>query len=124
MCVIPLGPCPFCPRPTCLVPLSCNALPVSGTLLITGGGRGIGAATARLAAQRGYAVCLGYRANRAAAEAVSKQIVDAGGRALAVAADVSVEADVLRLFEQCTASLGAPVALVNNAGVLETQQRL
>jgi NAD(P)-dependent dehydrogenase (short-subunit alcohol dehydrogenase family) len=107
-----------------LVSFLCNALPMSGTLVITGGGRGIGAATARLAAQRGYAVCLSYRQQRAAAEAVAGEIEAAGGRALAIAADVAVEADVAALFERCAASLGQPTALVNNAGVLETQMRL
>ncbi|MEY4549285.1 MAG: hypothetical protein RL685_5480 [Pseudomonadota bacterium] len=92
--------------------------------MITGGGRGIGAATARLAAQRGYAVCLCYRQQRAAAEAVAREIEEAGGRALALAADVALEADVAALFERCEAALGQPTALVNNAGVLETQLRL
>jgi NAD(P)-dependent dehydrogenase (short-subunit alcohol dehydrogenase family) len=93
-------------------------------LVISGGGRGIGAATARLAAQRGYAVCLAYRANRVAAERLAAEIEAEGGRALAVAADVAVEADVLRLFASCEAAFGRPVGLVNNAGVLETQARL
>lgn len=97
---------------------------MSGTLVITGGGRGIGAATARLAAQRGYAVCLCYRQQRAAAEAVAREIEVAGGRALALAADVALEADVTALFERCEAALGQPTALVNNAGVLEPQMRL
>ncbi|MEY2929622.1 MAG: hypothetical protein RL033_371 [Pseudomonadota bacterium] len=97
---------------------------MSGTLVVTGGGRGIGAATARLAAQRGYAVCLCYRQQRAAAEAVAREIEGAGGRALAFAADVALEADVAALFERCEAALGQPTALVNNAGVLETQLRL
>lgn len=97
---------------------------MSGTLVITGGGRGIGAATARLAAQRGYAVCLCYRQQRAAAERVVGEIEAAGGRALAFAADVALEADVAALFRRCEAALGQPTALVNNAGVLETQQRL
>jgi NAD(P)-dependent dehydrogenase (short-subunit alcohol dehydrogenase family) len=94
-----------------------------GALVITGASRGIGAATARLAAQRGYAVCLNYRSNRAAAEGLLREIEAAGGRALAVAADVSVEADVLRLFASCDFALGRLVGLVNNAGVLETQER-
>jgi NAD(P)-dependent dehydrogenase (short-subunit alcohol dehydrogenase family) len=97
---------------------------MKGPIVITGAGRGIGAATARLAAQQGHAVCVNYRENRAAAEAVVREIEVAGGRALAVAGDVSVPADVLRLFETCQAVLGPPVALVNNAGVLETQAPL
>jgi NAD(P)-dependent dehydrogenase (short-subunit alcohol dehydrogenase family) len=92
--------------------------------LVTGASRGIGAATARLAAERGYAVCVNYRANRQAAEAVVADIVARGGRAAAVQADVSSEADVLRLFETVDAQLGRLTALVNNAGVLERQTRV
>jgi NAD(P)-dependent dehydrogenase (short-subunit alcohol dehydrogenase family) len=93
-------------------------------LLVTGGSRGIGAATARLAAARGYAVCLSYRSNGAAAGAVVADIERAGGEALAVAADVASEADVLRLFETVDARLGRLTALVNNAGILERQTTL
>ena len=93
-------------------------------LLVTGGSRGIGAATARLAAARGYAVCLSYRSNAAAAGAVVANIERAGGEALAVAADVASEADVLRLFETVDARLGRLTALVNNAGILERQTTL
>lgn len=92
--------------------------------VITGAGRGIGAATARMAAARGYAVCVNYRRDRIAAERVVQDITAAGGRAIAVAADVSVEADAVRLFETCDRELGTPAALVNNAGVLETQMRV
>jgi NAD(P)-dependent dehydrogenase (short-subunit alcohol dehydrogenase family) len=93
-------------------------------VLITGGGRGIGAATARLAAARGYDVCVNFRTNRDAAGLVVQEIQATGSRAVAVAADVSVEADVVRLFETCTASFGRLDALVNNAGILETQMRV
>jgi NAD(P)-dependent dehydrogenase (short-subunit alcohol dehydrogenase family) len=93
-------------------------------LLITGGSRGIGAATARLAAQRGYDVCVNYRSNAGAADQVRREIEAAGPRAIAVAADVGVEADVLRLFDVCDRELGPLTALVNNAGILETQMRL
>jgi len=93
-------------------------------LLVTGGSRGIGAATAQLAAERGYAVCVNFRSNRAAAESVVAAITTAGGSALAVQADISQEADVLRLFETCDARLGPLTALVNNAGVLERQTRV
>ena len=93
-------------------------------LLITGSSRGIGAATARLAAARGYSVCLNYRENRAAAEEVAREVEHSGARAVAVQADVSVEADVVRLFETCDRELGVLSALVNNAGVLETQMRV
>jgi NAD(P)-dependent dehydrogenase (short-subunit alcohol dehydrogenase family) len=92
--------------------------------IVTGGGRGIGAATARLAAARGYAVCVNYRARRGEADAVAAAIVRDGGRAIAVAADVAVEADVVRLFDTCDRELGPLSALVNNAGVLETQMRV
>jgi NAD(P)-dependent dehydrogenase (short-subunit alcohol dehydrogenase family) len=97
---------------------------VSAVLLITGAGRGIGATTAALAAERGYAVCVNYRVSRAAAEAVVDRIRHAGGHAVAVQADISIEEEVVRLFETCTAALGPPVALVNNAGVLERQMRV
>ena len=93
-------------------------------LIVTGGGRGIGAATARLAAERGYAVCVNYLRNREAADAVVKSIEAAGGRAIAVAADVAKEADVTRLFETSDQALGPLAGLVNNAGILETQMRV
>jgi NAD(P)-dependent dehydrogenase (short-subunit alcohol dehydrogenase family) len=92
--------------------------------VITGGSRGIGAATARLAATRGFAVCVNYRERRDAAESVVREIANAGGRALAVQADVAVEGEVVRLFETCRSELGTPTALVNNAGILETQMRV
>ena len=91
---------------------------------MTGGGRGIGAATARLAVQAGYAVGIAYRQDRAAAEGIVADIAASGGQALAVQADVSAEADVTRLFAEVEARLGPLSALVNNAGVLERQARL
>jgi NAD(P)-dependent dehydrogenase (short-subunit alcohol dehydrogenase family) len=93
-------------------------------LLVTGGGRGIGAATARIAAARGYDVCVNYRTNKDAAGRVVADIRAAGRRALAVAADVSSEPDVLRMFEACDRELGRVDALVNNAAILEQQMRL
>ena len=93
-------------------------------LLVTGGSRGIGAATALLAAQRGYSVCVNYRQNREAAERVVETIEATGARAVAVAADVAVETDVVQLFETCAEALGSPVGLVNNAGILEKQMRV
>jgi NAD(P)-dependent dehydrogenase (short-subunit alcohol dehydrogenase family) len=93
-------------------------------LLVTGGSRGIGAATARLAAGRGWRVCINYRADHGAAESVVASITAAGGLAIAVAADISIESDVVRLFETCDRELGTLAALVNNAGILETQMRL
>jgi len=92
--------------------------------IITGASRGIGAATALLAAERGYAVCVNYLRNRAAADAVVRAIERSGGKAIAVAADVSVEADVLRLFESVDKELGPLTALVNNAGILDRQMRV
>jgi NAD(P)-dependent dehydrogenase (short-subunit alcohol dehydrogenase family) len=86
--------------------------------------RGIGAATARLAAARGYAVCVNYLSRRDAADAVVAEITGAGGRAVAIAGDVAKEADVARLFDGAQARLGAISALVNNAGILERQTRL
>jgi NAD(P)-dependent dehydrogenase (short-subunit alcohol dehydrogenase family) len=97
---------------------------MSKVILITGGGRGIGAATARLAAGQGYAVCVNYRQNRSTADAVVAAIERAGGRAIAVAADVSVEADVVKLFATVDRALGPVTALVNNAGILERQMRV
>lgn len=96
----------------------------SPIVLITGGSRGIGAATARLAAARGYTVAITYLERGSAAEAVVSEIKAAGGTAIALQADVSVEADVRRVFEQVDARLGTLTALVNNAGVLERQMRL
>jgi NAD(P)-dependent dehydrogenase (short-subunit alcohol dehydrogenase family) len=95
-----------------------------GVLIVTGGGRGIGAATARLAAKRGYAVCVNYLNDRASAEAVVQEIRDAEGRAIAVAGDVAVEKDVLNLFQESGRSLGPLTALVNNAGIVARRARL
>ena len=92
--------------------------------IVTGGGRGIGAATSRLAAERGYAVCVNFLRNREAADALVAQIRNGGGRALAVAGDVAREADVIRLFDAAQAEFGPVTALVNNAGILERQTRL
>jgi NAD(P)-dependent dehydrogenase (short-subunit alcohol dehydrogenase family) len=97
---------------------------MSKIVIITGAGRGIGAATAALAAERGYAVCVNYLRNRAAADAAVNAIERTGGKAIAVAADVSVEADVIRLFETVDRTWGPLTALVNNAGILERQMRV
>jgi NAD(P)-dependent dehydrogenase (short-subunit alcohol dehydrogenase family) len=93
-------------------------------LIVTGGSRGIGAATALLAAQRGYAVCVNYLHNREAADEVVRNIEQTGRHAIAVAADVASEPDVLRLFDTVDRELGRLTALVNNAGILEKQTRL
>jgi NAD(P)-dependent dehydrogenase (short-subunit alcohol dehydrogenase family) len=93
-------------------------------LLITGASRGIGAATAKLAARRGWAVAVNYHRQRDAAQAVVDAIRADGGRAVALAGDVANEADVLRLFADTEAALGPLSALVNNAGVLAPQMPL
>lgn len=93
-------------------------------LLVTGGGRGIGAATARLAAQRGYAVAINYAHNAQAAEALVADIRAQGGQAIALQADVADEAQVLRLFAAVDAQLGPLRALVNNAGVVDVPARV
>lgn len=93
-------------------------------IVITGASRGIGAATALLAARRGYSICVNYRANRAAADDVLHATRQAGAHAIAVQADVAVEADVVRLFTTIDAELGPVTALVNNAGILERQARV
>ncbi len=93
-------------------------------IIVTGGSRGIGAATAQLAAQRGYAVCVNYLNNAAAANAVTKLIRQNGGEAIAVAADVASEVDVSRMFDLVDNAFGTVTALVNNAGILERQMRV
>jgi NAD(P)-dependent dehydrogenase (short-subunit alcohol dehydrogenase family) len=90
-------------------------------LVVTGGGRGIGAETARLGAERGYAVAVNYRDNRAAAESLVKNL---GGNAIAVQGDVASEADVVRLFETVDRKLGRVSALVNNAGIVDRGMRV
>ncbi|HEY1187800.1 MAG TPA: SDR family oxidoreductase [Gemmata sp.] len=97
---------------------------MSKVVIVTGGSRGIGAAACRLAAARGYAVCVNYWRNEGAARAVVTDCCRAGAKALAVQADVAVEADVVRLFETVDRELGRVTALVNNAGILEKQMRV
>ncbi len=93
-------------------------------ILITGASRGIGAATARLAALRNYKVCVNYRKDKEAADSVVEDILSSGGHAIAVAADVSVEEEVHKLFATVDAQFGRVTALVNNAAILEKQCRL
>lgn len=93
-------------------------------LLVTGGGRGIGAATALLAARRGYAVAVNYASNSLAADEVVRAIRAAGGKAIAVQADVGDEAQVMAMFEQVDAKLGRLTALVNSAGVVDVRARV
>ncbi|MEE2674596.1 MAG: SDR family oxidoreductase [Myxococcota bacterium] len=90
---------------------------VPGVLVVTGGSRGIGAATARLAAAAGWAVAVNYRQDRDAAEAVVRELAAAGARGLAVQADVSREPDVERLFRESESELGEITGLVNSAGI-------
>ncbi|EGR0102382.1 SDR family oxidoreductase [Vibrio vulnificus] len=96
----------------------------SKVVLVTGGGRGIGAATSKLFASNGYAVCINYKSNSAAAEALAHEIRQIGAKCIVVQADVSNEVDVSRLFETIDDELGSLSVLVNNAGILRTQSRL
>ena len=97
---------------------------MAGVMIVTGGGRGIGAATARLAAQRGYQICVNYLRDRASAERVVQDIRGDGGGAIAVPGDVASEQDVVHLFQECDRSFGAPTALVNNAGIVARRSRV
>jgi NAD(P)-dependent dehydrogenase (short-subunit alcohol dehydrogenase family) len=90
-------------------------------MLITGGGRGIGAATARLAVERGYSVCVNFLRDQAAAD---KLVAECRGKAIAVQGDVALESDVLRMFAETDARLGRLTVLVNNAGIVATKARL
>jgi NAD(P)-dependent dehydrogenase (short-subunit alcohol dehydrogenase family) len=93
-------------------------------LLVTGGSRGIGAATALLAAQQGWSVTVNYTANSLAADEVVRQIRAAGGHAISIQADVADEAQVLRMFEHIDAKMGRLQGLVNNAGVVDMTARV
>jgi NAD(P)-dependent dehydrogenase (short-subunit alcohol dehydrogenase family) len=97
---------------------------VDKVILVTGGGRGIGAATARLAAKQGYAVCVNYLRDRDSAENLKSELTRDGAKAIAVPADISSENDVMRLFETVDRSLGRVTALVNNAGIVDRGMRL
>lgn len=94
------------------------------TMIVTGASRGIGAATAKLAAENGFAVVVNYHRNKAAAERVVAEIEAHGGRALAVQADISKEEDILSLFAETDRQLGTLHSLINNAGILEQQMRV
>ncbi len=98
--------------------------PSARVLLVTGASRGIGAATAQLAAARGFRVCVNYLRQQPAAENLVADIRQNGGTAVAIQADISNESEVTRLFESATAQLGPLTALVNNAGTVERQTRL
>jgi NAD(P)-dependent dehydrogenase (short-subunit alcohol dehydrogenase family) len=97
---------------------------MSKVMIVTGAGKGIGAAIAELAGKRGYAVCVNYAHSRDAAEQVVARIAGAGGKAIAVQADVSQPAEAKRLFEETDRRLGKVDALVNNAGIIGRQVRL
>lgn len=96
----------------------------SPVILITGGSRGIGAATARLAAAKGYTVCLTYLTGSEEAARVTGEITTAGGQAFALQADLRSEASIVALFQQIDKRFGPIAALVNNAATLEAQMRL
>lgn len=97
---------------------------MSKVMIITGASRGIGAATAKLAASQGFAVCVNYKSHPKEAHAVVEEINDNGGSAISVKADVTVANEVKHLFSETVKSYGGLHALVNNAGILETQMRL
>src|SRR6185503_15403548 len=96
----------------------------SKVLIVTGGSRGIGASTARLAGSRGYSVCVNYVQNQPAAESVVRDVQTRGAKAIAVRTDISSESEVVNLFERTTQELDPVTTLVNNAATLETQIRL
>ena len=97
---------------------------MQAVVLITGGSRGIGAATALAAAQAGYAVAVNYKANSLAADEVVRQIRAMGGTAITVRADVALEEEVMAMFAKVDAKLGTLSALVNNAGVVDRASRV
>jgi NAD(P)-dependent dehydrogenase (short-subunit alcohol dehydrogenase family) len=97
---------------------------ISKVAIVTGSSRGIGAATARLLATRGYAVCVNYRSNEQAALSVLRELLNGGASAIAVRADVATESEVNDLFRTVDRELGAVTALVNNAGIVLPQARL
>ena len=92
--------------------------------IVTGGSRGIGAATARLLARNDYSVCINYRSDEAAADTLVRELNDAGSTAISVQADVSKEQDVVELFRSVDGQLGSVTALVNNAGIVQRQMRV
>ncbi|MGH9494340.1 MAG: SDR family oxidoreductase [Candidatus Sulfotelmatobacter sp.] len=88
-----------------------------GTLIVTGGSRGIGAAIAELAGQRGYGVAVNFSTGESEATAIARELVSKGGRALAIHADVSQENQIVEMFKRAERELGPVKALVNNAGI-------
>ncbi len=94
------------------------------TILVTGGSRGIGAATAVLAGKRGYNVCVNFLKNETVANNIVNKIIEQGGKAIAYQANVSIEEDVIQMFKKIDEDFGKIDALVNNVGVLEKQSRV
>jgi NAD(P)-dependent dehydrogenase (short-subunit alcohol dehydrogenase family) len=97
---------------------------INKVVVITGSSRGIGAASAKLFAGKGYNVCVNYKHDQASALNVVKTVQAMGGKCIAVQADVAIESEVERLFNQIDSELGSITALVNNVGVLQSQMRL
>lgn len=97
---------------------------MTGVLIVTGAGRGIGAACARAGGSRGYKVCVNYNTSADRAQSIADDIVKAGGQAIAVKADVTTEAGAKSLFETVDRELGTVTALVNNAGTILAQARV
>lgn len=89
----------------------------NNVMIVTGGGRGIGAAIARAAGNEGYSVCVNYSRSADAAQSVADNIIAGGGKAIAVQADLGNEADIIRMFKEVDAQLGPVTALINNAGI-------
>ena len=92
-------------------------------IVVTGGSQGIGASTAYLAARKGYTVCINYSRNEIAANDLVSKIESEGGQAVAIKADVSKEEEIVQLFEYVDTNVGKVTALVNNAGIIESQMR-
>ena len=97
---------------------------MSKVMIVTGSSRGIGAATAKLAASKGFAVCVNYKSHTKEAQAVVDEIQNNGGSAIAIKADVTIADEVNHLFTETVKAFGRLDTLVNNAGILETQMRL
>ena len=97
---------------------------ITKVAVVTGAGRGIGAATAALFADKGYAVCINYKSNHSAAESLAQSIRAKGGKCITVQADVSIESQVKAMFERVDQELGVISILINNAGKLKSQSRL
>ena len=97
---------------------------MSKCLIVTGGGRGIGAEVSRKAAKQGYSVCVNFHRDQTSAQKLVRELEKEGANALAYQADVSQEEEVEALFETVEKDLGTPEALVNNAGILDLQTRV